>query len=177
MPVPESELPLLSTLVQVRTKLTALKKDRTEYVRAADVLEIYKEVLQVGTFAFSCFRRISVVLTPSLLWLQRWRTVTRLNAIREANERSFKEEQALRQHTAASLSGRSGSTDGASTPTPEQATQQHEMNRVDTTLADVFQLLSLFFLTIGKSRSAPATYCQLATMQVCSSGNTSESHG
>lgn len=48
MPVPESELPLLSTLVQVRVKLTALKKDRTEYVRAADVLEIYKEVLQVG---------------------------------------------------------------------------------------------------------------------------------
>ena len=41
------------------------------------------------------------------------------------------------------------------------------MNRVDTTLADVFQLLSLFFLTIGKSRSAPATYCQLATMMVC----------
>jgi hypothetical protein len=48
MPVPESELPLLSNLVQIRTRLTALKKDRTEYVRAADVLEIYKEVLQVG---------------------------------------------------------------------------------------------------------------------------------
>ena len=48
MPVPESELPLLSSLVQTRARLTALKKDRTEYVRAADVLEIYKEVLQVG---------------------------------------------------------------------------------------------------------------------------------
>lgn len=93
--------------------------------------------------------------------------MTRLNAIREANERSFKEEQALRQHTAASLAGRTGSTDGTSTPTPDQANQQQEMNRVDTTLADVFQLLSLFFLTIGKSRSAPATYCQLATMMAC----------
>jgi hypothetical protein len=53
MPVPESELPLLSNLVQIRTRLTALKKDRTEYVRAADVLEIYKEVLQVGELARS----------------------------------------------------------------------------------------------------------------------------
>lgn len=113
-------------------------------------------------------------------WLAGWYlhartlTVTRLNEIREANERSFKEEQALRQHTVASLTARSGtpsgssgggsSSNGPATPTPEEANQQQEMNRVDTTLADVFQLLSLFFLTIGKSRSAPATYCQLATM-------------
>lgn len=48
MPVPESELPLLSSLVQIRVRLTALKKDRTEYVRAKDVFEIYREVLQVG---------------------------------------------------------------------------------------------------------------------------------
>jgi hypothetical protein len=27
------------------------------------------------------------------------------------------------------------------------------------------QLLSLFFLTIGKSRESPATFCQLATMK------------
>jgi hypothetical protein len=38
MPVPESELPLLSSLVQIRVRLTALKKDRTEYVRAEDRL-------------------------------------------------------------------------------------------------------------------------------------------
>ena len=55
MPVPESELPLLSSLVQIRVRLTALKKDRTEYVRAKDVFEIYREVLQVGEcwFAFA----------------------------------------------------------------------------------------------------------------------------
>jgi hypothetical protein len=48
----------------------------------------------------------------------------------------------------------------------EAQVHEQEMNRVDTTLADVFHLLSLFFLTIGKSRSAPATYCQLAIMMV-----------
>ncbi|KAJ3517753.1 hypothetical protein NLJ89_g305 [Agrocybe chaxingu] len=38
-------------------------------------------------------------------------------------------------------------------------------NRLDTTLADVFSLLSLFYLTIGKTRDAPATYCQIASMR------------
>jgi hypothetical protein len=37
---------------------------------------------------------------------------------------------------------------------------------VDTIIADVFSLLSLFFLTIGKSRESPATYCQIASMRV-----------
>ena len=39
-------------------------------------------------------------------------------------------------------------------------------NRVDTMLAEVFSLLSLFFLTIGKGREAPATYSQIATIRV-----------
>ena len=39
-------------------------------------------------------------------------------------------------------------------------------NRLDTTLADVFNLLSLFFLTIGKTRECPATYSQIASMRV-----------
>jgi hypothetical protein len=37
---------------------------------------------------------------------------------------------------------------------------------VDTILSDVFALLSLFFLTIGKSRETPATYCQIVGMRV-----------
>jgi hypothetical protein len=41
-----------------------------------------------------------------------------------------------------------------------------EANRVDTCLGDVFQLLSLFFLRIGRNRDAPAAYCQLALMKV-----------
>src|SRR5260370_41584887 len=39
-------------------------------------------------------------------------------------------------------------------------------NRVDQTLSDVFSLLSLFFLTVGKGKEAPATYCQLQSMTV-----------
>ncbi|KAJ7210382.1 hypothetical protein GGX14DRAFT_450517 [Mycena pura] len=38
-------------------------------------------------------------------------------------------------------------------------------NRLDTTLADVFSLLSLFYLTIGKTRDTPATYSQIASMR------------
>jgi hypothetical protein len=39
-------------------------------------------------------------------------------------------------------------------------------NRLDTALADVFNLLSLFFLTIGKTREIPAIYCQLVSIRV-----------
>ena len=39
-------------------------------------------------------------------------------------------------------------------------------NRLDTTLADVFSLLSLFYLTIGKTKDTPATYSQIASMRV-----------
>jgi hypothetical protein len=39
-------------------------------------------------------------------------------------------------------------------------------NRVDATLADAFTLLSLFFLTIGRTREGPATYSQIASMKV-----------
>lgn len=39
-------------------------------------------------------------------------------------------------------------------------------NRLDTTLADVFSLLSLFFLTIGKTKDTPAAYSQIASMRV-----------
>ena len=39
-------------------------------------------------------------------------------------------------------------------------------NRLDTTLADVFSLLSLFFLTIGKTKDTPAIYSQIASMRV-----------
>ncbi|KAG8745649.1 hypothetical protein FRC10_007346 [Ceratobasidium sp. 414] len=41
----------------------------------------------------------------------------------------------------------------------------HVLNRLDTLLADVFNLLSLFFLTIGKGRECPATYSQIASMR------------
>ncbi|KAI9228300.1 MAG: hypothetical protein DHS80DRAFT_15802 [Piptocephalis tieghemiana] len=40
-------------------------------------------------------------------------------------------------------------------------------SRVDDVLDDVFQLLSLFYLSQGKTRDAPATYVQLVTIKQC----------
>lgn len=96
----------------IRNRLTALKKDRTEYLRAKDVLDIYASLMT---------------------------QVTRLNDIR----------------------ARPADTES----TMDEPQQPQEENRVDTILNDVFQLLSLFFLRIGKSRESPATFCQLGTMK------------
>ncbi|CAG8451368.1 6707_t:CDS:2 [Ambispora leptoticha] len=42
-----------------------------------------------------------------------------------------------------------------------------ENNRVNDVLDDVFQLLSLFFMDIGKKRETPAVYVQLSTIKQC----------
>ncbi|PPR03205.1 hypothetical protein CVT26_008053, partial [Gymnopilus dilepis] len=99
-PVPQEELPILEALINIRNRLTALKKDRGEFIKASDVNQLYQAVVK---------------------------QVTKLNDVRDDN-------------TAYN-------------------------NRVDTTLADVFSLLSLFYLTIGKTRDAPATYCQISCMR------------
>ena len=39
-------------------------------------------------------------------------------------------------------------------------------NRVNAVFDDVFQLLSLFFMAVGKNKESPATYAQLATLKV-----------
>ncbi|AJV98599.1 AMM_1a_G0053120.mRNA.1.CDS.1 [Saccharomyces cerevisiae] len=54
------------------------------------------------------------------------------------------------------------------TPAKSAATLIHSTelhNRVDTVLDDVFQLLSLCFLTVGLKNSAPATYASLSTVE------------
>ena len=85
--------------------------------------------------------------------------VTRLNAVRDemaANDSSSE------NNNRPARPGNEGEPD---------TTVLTEINRVDTTLNDVFSLLSLFFLTIGKSRETPATFCQLGSMKVgCSPG-------
>ncbi|GAA5999619.1 uncharacterized protein JCM10292_003649, partial [Rhodotorula paludigena] len=43
--VPEEEQPVLEALVHIRNRLTALKKDRTEYIRAKDVLDVYNSLM------------------------------------------------------------------------------------------------------------------------------------
>ncbi|KAF9054443.1 hypothetical protein BJ165DRAFT_1382078 [Panaeolus papilionaceus] len=98
--VPQEELPILETLINIRNRLTALKKDRGEFIKATDVNQLYQSVVK---------------------------QVTKLNDVRDDNTTYN--------------------------------------NRLDTTLADVFSLLSLFYLTIGKTRDAPATYSQIASMR------------
>ncbi|GAA5912547.1 hypothetical protein JCM8208_001988 [Rhodotorula glutinis] len=119
--VPEEELPVLESLVHIRNRLTALKKDRTEYIRAKDVLDVFASLMDI---------------------------VTRLNDIRAQPKPS----------TSTASSSSSAAPD-------EPVVVETEENRVDTILNDVFQLLSLFFLRIGKSRESPATFCQLGTMK------------
>lgn len=100
-PVAQEELPILEAVINIRNRLTALKKDRGEYIKPSDVNTLYQAIVK---------------------------QVTRLNEVRDA-------------HTTYN-------------------------NRLDTTLADVFNLLSLFFLTIGKTKECPATYSQIASMRV-----------
>ncbi|KAG7093937.1 hypothetical protein E1B28_007571 [Marasmius oreades] len=99
-PVPQEELSILEALVNIRNRLTALKKDRGEFIKASDVNSLYQAVVK---------------------------QVTKLNDVRD-------------DYTSYN-------------------------NRLDTTLADVFSLLSLFYLTIGKTKDAPATYSQIASMR------------
>jgi hypothetical protein len=115
---------VLESLITIRNRLTALKKDTTRFTRAQDVMSIYNGVVK---------------------------QVTKLNAIRD--------EQAQAQSSLTTNASSSSNTpsNGPAPPGP---------NRVDTILADVFGLLSLFFLTIGKSRETPAIYCQIASMRV-----------
>ncbi|KAF8478777.1 hypothetical protein JB92DRAFT_3085999 [Gautieria morchelliformis] len=100
MSVPQEELSILEAVINIRNRLTVLKRDRGEFVKAHDVLSLYHAVVK---------------------------QVTRLNDVRDE--------------------------------------QQPHKNRLDTTLADVFHLMSLFFLTIGKTRECPATYCQIAVIR------------
>ncbi|KAL5537113.1 hypothetical protein ACEPAF_936 [Sanghuangporus sanghuang] len=99
-PVPQDELPILESLINIRNRLTVLKKDRGDFIKTSDVLNLYHQTVK---------------------------QVTKLNDVREE--------------------------------------QPSHKNRVDTTLSDVFSLLSLFFLTIGKTKECPATYCQISTIR------------
>ncbi|KAI0731195.1 hypothetical protein C8Q76DRAFT_612641 [Earliella scabrosa] len=99
-PVAQEELPILEAVINIRNRLTALKKNRGEFIKQSDVNQLYQAIVK---------------------------QVTRLNEVRN-------------DHTTYN-------------------------NRLDTTLADVFNLLSLFFLTIGRTRECPATYSQIASMR------------
>ncbi|KAG1726055.1 uncharacterized protein EDB91DRAFT_1166693 [Suillus paluster] len=99
-PVAQEELPILEAVINIRNRLTALKRDRAEFIKPSDVNALYQAVIK---------------------------QVTKLNDVRDDNTTYN--------------------------------------NRVDTTLADVFSLLSLCYLTLGRTKECPAVYSQLASMR------------
>ncbi|SAM82027.1 uncharacterized protein UBRO_04288 [Ustilago bromivora] len=130
--IPHEELPILEALINIRNRLTALKKDSSEFIRSHDVQQLYQQVIK---------------------------QVTRLNAVRDEQQAN-----AQASSTASSTSDHQDQGDQSTADgTDDSPVLQH--NRVDTTLNDVFSLLSLFFLTIGRSRESPATFSQLSCMK------------
>ncbi|CAB4477490.1 uncharacterized protein OCT59_013155 [Rhizophagus irregularis] len=103
--VSEEELPILESIINIRNRLQALKKDRDHYIKSSAVTEIYDEVTEL---------------------------VKKLIEIRDQS---------------------------AESPTSD--------NRVNAVFDDVFQLLSLFFMAVGKNKESPATYAHLATLKQC----------
>ncbi|KAH3675758.1 hypothetical protein WICPIJ_009283 [Wickerhamomyces pijperi] len=98
--IPEAESAIYEQLLVIRSKLSALKRDRTQYLTSKDVLSTYNEVFQL---------------------------VKQLKVVRDQT--------------------------------------QHQLNKVDLIIDDIFQLLSLFFITVGLINTAPATYASLTTVQ------------
>lgn len=130
--IPHEELPILEALINIRNRLTALKKDSSEFIRSHDVQQLYQQVIK---------------------------QVTKLNAVRDeqqANAQAASSASSTSDHHDQSDQADANGTDDS--PILQQ-------NRVDTTLNDVFSLLSLFFLTIGRSRESPATFSQLSCMK------------
>ncbi|PWN25756.1 hypothetical protein BDZ90DRAFT_233766 [Jaminaea rosea] len=138
--IPPEELPILESLINIRNRLTALKKNSSEFIRAQDVQTLYQAVIK---------------------------QVTKLNAVRDEREASEVSSRSGQASTAPSTEATpASSTSSCNTSTRTDVdTSATQHNRVDTTLQDVFSLLSLFFLTIGKSRETPATFSQLGSMK------------
>ncbi|KAL4065942.1 hypothetical protein J3A83DRAFT_336833 [Scleroderma citrinum] len=117
-PVAQEELPILEAVINIRNRLTALKRDRAEYIKPSEVNALYQAVVKQGGHFHTSF--VHIVGDTDL-------SVTKLNDVRDDNT-------------------------------------THN-NRVDTTLADVFSLLSLCYLTLGKTKECPAVYSRLASMR------------
>lgn len=99
-PLDPKEQPILDRILVIRDHLSLLKQDRSTYVKSADVVKYYTQLVE---------------------------QVELLNEIR--------------------------------------VDKRDEQNRVDTVLDDCFRLISLFFLTIGRNREAPAIYTCVSTVK------------
>lgn len=112
--VPKEEEEILQYFLEVRSFLSKMKQNRSQFLNSKDVMESYQKVL---------------------------------TKVRELDE--------LRKNSHATPSN--------SATTLIHSAELH--NRVDSVIDDVFQLLSLSFLTVGLKNSAPATYASLSTVQ------------
>lgn len=112
--VPKEEEEILNYFLDVRSFLSKLKQNRSQFLNSKDVMETYQQVL------------------------------TKVRELDDTRKSSH------------------------NTPASSATTLIHSVdlhNRVDSVLDDVFQLLSLSFLTVGLKNSAPATYASLSTVQ------------
>jgi hypothetical protein len=103
--IPLEEQPVLEALVSIKHRLTAVKKDRSQYIKTSVVTGIYND--------------LSVQLQ-------------KLEEIRGAGN----------------------------------STLWSFRNNVNCVLDDVFVILSLCFMAVGKTKESPATYVQLLTIKV-----------
>ncbi|CAO1617232.1 unnamed protein product [Parajaminaea phylloscopi] len=195
--IPPEELPILESLINIRNRLTALKKNSSEFVRAQDVQTLYQAVIKQvaklnairdereaneGTSSMSSSSAAAPstpdpAATPSANNATSSSSSSSVNTAAAPSSShngappSASSSRAVSAATVASPSPAASSSSpnpAASSGPPPRAevdASTIQSNRVDTTLQDVFSLLSLFFLTIGKSRETPATFSQLASMK------------
>lgn len=172
--IPPEELPILESLINIRNRLTALKKNSSEFIRAQDVQTLYQAVIkQVAKLNAIRDEREASEITSSRPSAAPTNTTTTTSSSTDATAShqtvpAATSSRNISAATSASLAVSTSSPSTSSTAPPPRAevdASTIQSNRVDTTLQDVFSLLSLFFLTIGKSRETPATFSQLASMK------------
>lgn len=101
--IPMEEQPVLEALVSIKHRLTAIKKDRSRFIKTSTVTALYDELS-------AQLQALEEIRGPSQIWGTR--------------------------------------------------------NNVNSVLDEVFVILSLCFMAIGKTKESPATYVQLLTIKV-----------
>ena len=97
------EQPVLEALVSIKHRLTAIKKDRSRFIKTSTVTALYDELS-------TQLQALEEIRGPSKIWGTR--------------------------------------------------------NNVNSVLDEVFVILSLCFMAVGKTKESPATYVQLLTIKV-----------
>lgn len=101
--IPMEEQPVLEALVSIKHRLTAIKKDRSRFIKTSTVTALYDELS-------TQLQALEEIRGPSKIWGTR--------------------------------------------------------NNVNSVLDEVFVILSLCFMAVGKTKESPATYVQLLTIKV-----------